>query len=126
MLITVDDLKAIYTDKDFSKFSNERLKRKLEALETMVREVTQNNFINRATRTSCYALGNMLKGNFSYFSVGDTIQIVGKVGINDGIYVVKSIEDGVMTLDKNIYDYLGDMRIYRVDYPTDIIDGCVE
>lgn len=126
MLISIEDLKAIYTDKDFSKFSDERLKRKLEAIESMVREETHNNFINRATGISCYAQGNVLHGDFSMFSVGDTIQIFGKVKINDGIYVVEAIEDGYMTLNKMVYDYLGDMNIYKVEYPTDLIDGCIE
>ena len=122
MLITVEDLKAIYTDLDFSKFSDERLKRKLDAIETLVRNHTHNNFTNRATRTECFIEDNELVGDLSLFKVGNTIQIVG--GVNEGIYTIEELYDGFAKLDKDIYNS-DEVVIYRVDYPADVIEGSV-
>ena len=49
MLISVNDLKTIYSDYDFSKFTDERIRRKLEAIEQLVIEYTNNHFYNSDT-----------------------------------------------------------------------------
>lgn len=124
MLISVEDLKTIYDDLDFSKFSDARLKMKLEAIENTVRELTHNNFVNNAFKTSCYVISDTLYGDFSLFKVGDTIQLTDKTGVNNGLYVIEAVAQNYVVVDKELYESK-EMKAYRVDYPMDLIDGCV-
>ena len=121
MIITVDELKSVYSDLDFSKFSDERLKRKLLAIESMVRNYTNNNFINRNMVVECYALDNQLHGDFSQFVAGDTIQVYP----SGELYNIVVAGDESIEIDANIQD-AEKLRVYRVDYPMDIVEGCVE
>lgn len=123
MLISIEDLKRIYTDKDFSKFSDERLKTKLEAIEIAIRAYTKCNFQNRAIRTNAKAQDGALYGDFDYFKSGDTVQISGSV--NDGLYVLTSATSNSAGVDGELYDAEG-MLITKIVYPLDVIDGCVE
>lgn len=125
MLITVDELKNIYSDKDFSKFTDDRLKRKLSAIENLIREHTHNAFINRNTITKCYSENGMVHGDFQYLNIDDTVLLYNS-GVNDGLYVViGKYDDNTIELDNTIHDFQ-DMKLAKVEYPLDIIEGCVE
>lgn len=125
MLITIDKLKALYSDKNFSMYKNERLEMKLNAIETFIREYTHNAFINRNTINKCYADKGYLYGDFRYFNEGDTVMLY-QSGINNGLYhIYTKIDDKTIELNSNVYDF-SEMKIAKVEYPLDIIDGCIE
>lgn len=50
MLISTDELKALYSD--FKDVDDDLLKRKLKAIESTIRAYTHNNFQNRQVRCS--------------------------------------------------------------------------
>lgn len=123
MLMSIEELKKIYTDKDFSKFSDDRLKMKLEAIEIVIRNYTHNNFQNIDIRTDAISVNNYIFGSFLYFKVGDTVQITNS-RINDGLYTIVESENGAIKLDRDIYD--SSMTITKIEYPIDVIDGAIE
>ena len=123
MLISIAKLKEVYTDKDFSKFSDERLEAKLEAIESALRRYTHNNFQNRNFRVTAKAEGSTLFGDFRYFSVDDTIEI--SDGINAGLYTVASVDATSCIVDKIVFD-VDEMTVTKVVYPADVVEGCIE
>lgn len=123
MLISIEKLKSIYTDKDFSKFSDDRLLLKMEAIETAIRRYTHNKFQNRNIRAKVYVSNGIILGDLRYFNLGDTIMI--SSGINEGLYTLISVEPNAVETDKTLYD-VEEMLITKVEYPADVIDGCVE
>ena len=124
MLITIEKLKELYSDKDFSKYSDERLAMKLGAIETSVREHTHNPFINRHTITECFSKNDCVYGDFQYFKLGDTVNVYSS-GVNNGLYTILEKHDDYIVLDKEVYDS-DSMKLAKVEYPLEIIDGCVE
>lgn len=124
MLITVKEMKELYKDKDFSKFSDERLERKLASIETAIRKYTHNPFQNRFKRVYAISIDKVVYCETTLFNVGDTVQITSSK-INDGLYVIKEKTDDSMVLDKDVYD-TPNMLITKIEYPLDLIDGCVE
>lgn len=123
MLISIERLKSIYTDKDFSKFSDERITAKLEAIESAIRRYTHNNFQNRNVKIVCKAENGTLYGDFSMFKVNDTIEV--NDGLNKGLYTLKSVDEISANVDKDVYD-VEEMTITKVVYPADVIEGCIE
>lgn len=125
MLITIEKLKEIYTDKDFSKYSDVRLEMKLKSIETAIRRLTHNKFLNRAFKYSHIAKGGkMIVSKQHYLKVDDTVLISGST-FNNGLYVIKEIDNNTFTLDKPLIDDIKGIAI-KVEYPIDIIDGAVE
>lgn len=125
MLITVEDLKNNYSEYNFSNFTDERLKRKLLAIEQAIRKHTHNNFIKKGTTTDCTTDGNYILGDFTSYNIGDTVEIYNS-GINDGLYVVEEKpSDSEIALDEEIYQ-CKEMKIAKIEYPYDVVDGCVE
>ena len=123
MLISIEKLKNIYTDKDFSKFSDERLQARLEAIESALRRYTHNSFQNRNFRVTAKAEGGTLYGDFRNFKVDDTIEING--GINEGLYTVVYVDETSCTVDKIVFD-VDKMIVTKVVYPADVVEGCIE
>lgn len=123
MLITVTELKEIYTDKEFSKFNDKLLERKLASIESIIRRYTHNNFINRSKRVKGLCADGIVFCDTAYFKEGDTVFITNT--IEDGIYTVKSVEDGKITLNQTIADDKK-LMIAPVEYPIDVVDGAVE
>lgn len=120
MLMTVDEFKRfVTTDKEDSV-----LEAKLQALELLVRAYTNNNFQARCMRIVCSIMTGKLFATSIYIKEGDTVQI-SESRFNDGIYTVKSIEDGFMELDKPLYDE-PKITVTRVEYPMDVKMGVVE
>lgn len=123
MLISIDNLNEWYADKDFSKFTDKRLERKLAAIEAAIRRYTLNTFQNRNKRTTAHVSNHVVHGDFTYFKVGDTVQI--SASINAGLYVIQSMTDKTIELDAELYD-CEDMLVTVVEYPMDIVDGAIE
>lgn len=124
MLIDIDTLKTLYAHKNFTAFSDDFLKLKLSAIETSIRKYTNNNFQNRNVKGVFYSHDKKLYRNGATgLKKGDTVQLYSS-GVNDGLYVVESVVDSVITLDREIQDRKYNALV-KVEYPLDVIDGAV-
>ena len=72
MIITVSEAR---TYPEFADMSDDELKTLLDAVESLVRKYTNNNFQNRFIRFKASSEGNILDGTSSFLKVGDTVQI---------------------------------------------------
>lgn len=117
MIISVIELrKFITTDQ-----SDEVLEARLQALELLIRKYTNNNFQNKNIRFTCNASSAGLDFSTSYLKVGDTIQISQSI-FNDGLYVIKTNSDGLITLDKSLFEEK-DVLVTKIEYPFDVQMG---
>lgn len=117
MIMTVDELKKfIKTDE-----SDEVLEVKLQALESLVRSYTNNSFQLKHVRFNCPVNELRLNLTTSLLKVGDTIQISQSI-YNDGVYTIRSIDDGIIELDKMLIDEI-DVLVTKVEYPMDVKMG---
>ena len=120
MIISVDELRKFIN----TNLTNEILQAQLEALESLIRNYTNNNFQNRNIRFKVNASNSKLQLlSTPLLKVEDTIEI-SQSKYNNGVYVIKSNEEGI-TLDKELYDEQ-DLLITKVIYPLDVKMGVVE
>lgn len=120
MIVTVEKVKKF---PQFKNMDDEEIKDKLDALEILIRKHTNNNFQNRNIRFTASSTDNNLNGSSAYLKVGDTIQI-SQSDVNDGLYVIKSISSGFMTLDEDLYNHDKNL-VTKVEYPADIKQGII-
>lgn len=98
-----------------------------DGLETMVRKLTNNNFQLIKFRIRGLKLsGSTIQagsGRVDIFRPGDTIEING-TDYNDGLYVVESVSDGVITVRG---DFIAETHpggiATKVSYPADVLAG---
>ncbi len=121
MIISVDQAKKLI---DLQNWSDERIQMKLDAIEQTIRAYTHNNFQNRSIRSECAVMTQKIYGYVPGLNVGDTIQI-SESRFNNGLYVVESIEDNFIMLDKELIDE-SHALVTKVKYPADVIDCVVE
>lgn len=121
MIVSVEQLRSYG---DFSAYTDEQLKDRLDALESLIRSYTNNNFQNRNIRVYCSSKDNVLQCDTRFFKVGDTIQISNSK-VNDGLYVIDSIyEDGLM-LDGSIFD-VANQTVTKIEYPKAVVNTVVD
>lgn len=119
MIISVENLKKHIE----TSLPEEVLEAKLLALELLIRKHTNNNFQNRGFRFQCPTMATKLYLSTPLLKVGDTVQISESI-YSDGIYVIKSVEDGFVELDKALIDESG-VLVTKVEYPMDVVFGVV-
>lgn len=120
MIMTVEELKQ-YID---TTESDQVLEGKLQALELMIRQYTNNNFQHKGYRTDADIRGNIfIVEALTPFDVGDTIQ-VSQSQYNDGLYTVTSVTDSTFTIANQIHDE-NDVLVTKVVYPVDVKMGAV-
>lgn len=102
---------------------DEVLEGKLQALELLVRKYTNNNFQNRNVRFVCQSINGKLQLSTNLLKVGDTIEISQTI-VNDGLYVIKEINNNEITLDIPLVDepYL---LVTKIVYPFDVQMGVI-
>lgn len=119
MIISVEQAKKyIKTDE-----IDEVLEVKLQALELLIRKYTNNNFQNRNIRFVSPAINGELYLSTNLLKVGDTLEVSQSI-YNDGLYVIKAINDNVITLDKPLIDE-NKMLVTKVVYPFDVQIGII-
>ena len=98
-----------------------------DGLETMVRNLTNNNF--QLTKFRIHGLGlsgstiQASIGRVDIFKTGDTIEING-TDYNNGLYVVESVSDGVITVRGYFITETNSGAIAtKVSYPADVLTG---
>ncbi|HEW9714452.1 TPA: hypothetical protein V1J28_002029 [Streptococcus pneumoniae] len=94
-----------------------------DGLETMVRKLTNNNFQLIKFRLRDLKLSeNTIKsssGRMDVFRPGDTIEING-TDYNDGLYIVKSVSDSVITVHG---EFNSGAIATKINYPADVLAG---
>ena len=98
-----------------------------DGLETMVRNLTNNNFQLTKFRIRGLRLsGSTIQassGRLDIFQPGDTIEING-TDYNDGLYVVESVSDDTITIRG---DFIAETHsgaiATKVSYPADVLTG---
>ena len=122
MIISVDEVKNEISD--FKGWSDAKIERKLKAIERTIREHTNNRFQNRNIRYKCPIVAQKLYGVHSALQVGDTVQVTGSQ-FNDGLYVIKGIEDNLIEVDVALIDE-SDVMITKVVYPDDVVECALD
>ena len=119
MLMTVEKLKSyINTDEN-----DTTLEAKLQALESLIRNYTHNNFQLKNIRSTSEVLDGFILNPPEHISVGDTIQISGSL-LNNGVYTVIEITDKGMTVDGELLDCKKNI-ITKIYYPPDVVTGVI-
>lgn len=121
MILTVKEVKDFLPE--LSAQSDELIQQKLDAVEVMVRKYTNNNFQNRNIRFLADSVGTVLNGSSPFLKEGDTIQ-VSESRVNDGLYVVQSVSDGSVVVDRPLFT-VGHNLVTKVEYPADVKIGVV-
>lgn len=120
MIISVERAKNLV---NFPDWSDEKIEMKLKSIEITVRSYTHNSFQNRFIRSGCDVVSSCIAGVVPGLNAGDTIQISESM-FNNGLYVVESIEENEITVDKPLMDE-SHVLVTKVEYPDDVIDCCV-
>nr|DAM13500.1 MAG TPA: head to tail adaptor [Caudoviricetes sp.] len=128
MIATLENVKGILGITDTSK--DAYIEHKLKSFEPMIRNYTNNKFLDTRVR---------VKGNFLFennkimgasfdlegFRVGNTIEVVGSP-LNDGLYTTTEVDSNSITMDHTLeYEQSLQVMITKVVYPFDIVDGVI-
>lgn len=123
MIISVEKLTSM---DEFKSDNTDLLTMKLNAIESLIRSYTNNNFQNRNMRIEAPVSGGVLLGHSPYFKVGDTLQISQSM-VNDGLYVIAEITETSITVqgDSELFDYPLN-TVTKVIYPSDVQKGVID
>ena len=118
MIISIDEAKQLI---DFNGWTDEKIARKLKAIEQTIRAYTNNNFQKRAYRKTADIVGGLFYANDPLlFNVGDTVQI-SESELNEGLFTVASVSDDTFTVEEDIVDEV-DILVTKVEYPADVVE----
>lgn len=120
MLMSVSELRQYITTDETDK----GLAVRLQALESLIRAYTNNNFQLRAVRGYCKVDGSLVIPACGHLRVGDTVQISESL-YNNGLYTVIGVEADAMTLDADL-DPEEAVLVTKVAYPEDVKLGAVQ
>lgn len=121
MIISVENLKM---QVNCGNATDEQIAVRLEAIEGVIRQYTNNNFQQRTVRFIGHSEDCSVYGSPRFFTVGDTVQISGS-DVNDGLYVVKGVYDDHIELNKPLIavDY---NMVTKVKYPAAVVQCVVD
>jgi hypothetical protein len=120
MIVKVEDLMNL---PEFNGMSESILQMQLDSIEQMVRKYTNNNFQNRNIRFLADSTGTILNGSSPFLAKGDTIQ-VSESRVNDGLYVITSVDEGSVTVDRPLFTVERNL-VTKVEYPADVKVGVI-
>lgn len=121
MIISVDQAKELV---DLNGWADKKIQMKLDAIESVIRKYTNNNFQNRCIRSICSVIVTKLFGSITGLKVGDTIEI-NNSRFSDGLHVVEAIEGNFITVESNLLDE-PQVFVTKVEYPADVIQCAVD
>lgn len=119
MIVSVERFKQFVDTNE----SDSALEVKLQALESLIRKYTNNNFQVRSIRSQSAILDNRILNPPDYLSAGDTVQVSDSL-LNNGVYTVLSVDENGMTVDRELLDCQRNL-ITKIEYPPDIVMGTV-
>lgn len=111
MILSVDKVRDLCPG-----MADEAIKARLDAIEDCIRAYTNNPFQVRAARFSAPSMGPELSASSAYIQAGDTVQI-SESGVNDGLYVVQSVDEGHTILDRDLFAAIHNL-VTKVEYPA--------
>lgn len=114
MIISVAKLRALAPD--LANVKDEALQGQLEALESLIRKYTNNNFQKRNIRTIGRIKDGALAIDYPYIKADDTVEI-SRSKFNDGLYVIGDT-------GRTLYDE-EEVLVTKVEYPADVQLGAV-
>lgn len=121
MIISVEEVKK---EVSLNGWTDEKISRKLKAIEQTVRKYTNNNFQDRNIRSECEIMSQRLYGvSVPNLNVGNTIQI-SETKFNDGVYVIKTVEDKFIEVEQSLVDEAHAL-VTKVVYPDDVVDCAI-
>lgn len=121
MIISVEKIKEFV---DLDGWTDERIERKLKAIEQTIRAYTNNNFQDRCYRRTADIVGGLLVVEaLTPFVEGDTVQI-SESCFNNGLYTVATADDATFELIERVTDET-DVLVTKVSYPADVVDCCI-
>jgi len=122
MIISVEELKKFINTNE----SDEVLEAKLQALELMVREYTNNRFHQMPlVRIKADVVGGVFACESVPFKAGDTIQVtMGDSAVDCGLYTVKEVADDTFTVKEPVEDMWA-VKVTKVQYKSDVKLGVV-
>ncbi|WP_242954808.1 hypothetical protein [Clostridium massiliodielmoense] len=129
MILSLEEAKKILKIKDDSQ--NFELELKLKALETMIRNKTNNKFLDSRVRVSNHLFfneANTITGvNFKAlgFRKGNTIDIDDSIQ-NNGVYEVLEVSETYIKVKEDIQEEECNCLITKINYPSDIKLGVIK
>lgn len=119
MIISVEEVKRHINTSD----EDSVLEAKLQALELLIRNRTNNNFQKRAFRSLGTIEGGKLYCDTYFFKEGDTVEI-SESRFNEGLLVVKGMEEGRIPCEGHLDEE--NILVTKVEYPADVKLGVIE
>ena len=129
MIIPLEEAKKLLKVKDDSQ--DYELQMKIEALESMVRNKTNNKFLDIRVRVNTnliFNIGNTITGaNFKAlgFREGNTIDIDDSIQ-NNGVYDILEVSETYIKISQDIQEEDCNCLITKVMYPSDIKLGVIK
>lgn len=120
MIIPVEELAAMT---EFRGISETTLKRKLEAVENLIRAYTNNTFQNRNVRFAGESLKNRIFGTSPFLKVGDTVQI-SQSRVNNGLFTITELLDDAIRVDRELFSVPYNL-VTKIEYPADVQEGVI-
>ena len=120
MIISVEEAKTLI---DFKDWTDEKIARKLNAIEKTIRAYTNNNFQSRAYRKTADIVGGLFVMDAQLFKPGDTVQ-VSESALNAGLFTVAVVSDLDLSVEEEVVDE-AEVLVTKVVYPDDVIDCAV-
>jgi len=117
MIISVSEAKKYIT----TTLDDTVLEAMLQALESLVRKHTNNNFQKRNIRVCCPVMAQKLYLSTNMLRVGDTVQISESI-YNDGVYTIKEMDGEFVELNEVLLDE-SMVMVTKVEYPIDVQMG---
>ena len=121
MIISVEDLKKQVN----CTATDDHIAIRLESIEAVIRKYTNNNFQHRGIRFSGVSDNTGVIGTPKNFTIGDTVQITGQDGINNGLYVVTVVTDDRIEFGKPLIPLVTAL-VTKIQYPADVIQCAVD
>ena len=121
MIISVEEAKKLV---DFKDWTDEKVERKLKAIEQTIRAYTNNNFQQRTCRRTADIVGSLFVVDaLTPFKIGDTVQISDS-DLNSGLFTVVSADDSTFTVEEAVVDET-EVLVTKVSYPADVVECAV-
>jgi hypothetical protein len=121
MIISVAEVKQLI---NFKGWSDEKLERKLKAIESFIRKYTNNNFQDiDCRRTADIVGGSLIVEALTPFEVDDTVQI-SESKLNKGLFTVTYADDSTFTVNEPVKDE-NEVLVTKIHYPEDVVDCCI-
>lgn len=99
-----------------------QLEAMLQAVESLIRKYTNNNFQNRKIRFVAAPTAEGITVTSPYLNEGDTVQIT-QSNYNDGLYSVEKNTDGALIIPTKYEETAA--LVTKVEYPEDVQMGAI-